>query len=230
MNDVMDVSARSIQAPLSPPMLYGEQTQNGALTEDIMDMSTSDIDEGEITDFSPEPPNTIKDEAQIPEGDDTYEPPLNFAPVPLTAATSQPNGPDKRASVSNSPPVKPTGKQECAEESHDSHLSSKSSEDTNESGEISAISRTQSAADDSDPDDYEPPEPATPVEPSTIPLNHDIDTSKPPFAPQTSDVSSAGQAFLTYAAPGSQEQVDVTRTSPGNIDTPKVRSYNSSQS
>ena len=227
-NDELDVPSSGIQVP-SPPFIHDEeQIQNGVPAEDVMDISSSEVDEGEITDYSPEPPKSV-DEGLIPEVDDTYEPPLAIDPVLLSASTSQPHQPVTGAPAPASPLVEPSGKQEDIEESHDLQPRSKSLEDTNESGEITAISRSQSAANDSDPDDYEPPEPATPVELPIMPLNHDNHSSEPSDTPQDPDVSSAVQSTVPNAAPGVQDQLGATCTASVDIDTPKVSAYHSSQ-
>lgn len=56
------------------------QPSDGELAEDTMDISGSDIDEGEITDHSPESLTMIHTEAEISDHEDVYEP----APVPGT--------------------------------------------------------------------------------------------------------------------------------------------------
>ena len=207
----------------------GEQTPNGALAEDVMDISSSDADEGEITDYSPEPPNTVEAEGPIPESDDNYEPPLTIDPVPLTALNSPPDETVIRASVSSSPPVELDGKQEDSEEFHDLQPSRKSSQDTNEAGEISAVPRCQSAADGSDSDDYEPPEPAIPVQLLVSQLDRPVDSSGPASTLQDPGVSSPAQSIRSNAAPDVQDQAGATRTASTEINAPTVCSYRSVQ-
>lgn len=51
------------------------QPSDGELAEDMMDMSRSDFDEGEITEYDPESPVLQQPEADLTENEDIYEPP-----------------------------------------------------------------------------------------------------------------------------------------------------------
>lgn len=74
--------AFNLTAPATPtaPKFSGSgsssaSTSNGELEEDVMDISKSDLDEGEISEYAPQ---SIRSVAQSVEGEDAYEPPNNI--------------------------------------------------------------------------------------------------------------------------------------------------------
>ena len=217
-------AAAKTQAPLSPSHSV-DQTGNGALAEDVMDISYSDVDEGEITDHSSEPPGTVENQTSSPENEDTYEPPLTVDPVPLRAPPSQQNERIPSASASDFAHAGPSGSLGDIGKTRDFRVSSDSLEDTNEPGETSAASRSQSLADDSDPDEYEPPEPATPVKTPTLPLNHDYVSPEPSSSPKGPSAPSVDQSSSSSVVQGIQDQTDGMIAKPPDIDSPRVRFY-----
>ena len=216
--------------PPSPPLISpASQAGDATLAEDVMDISSSscssNIDEGEITEYSPEPPNTVEDAIPIPESENTYEPPLTIDSVPLRTPAAGQGELIARATVSVLSQVGPNDLQEGVENSVNLQASRGSTEVTNESGEISTASCSQSLADDSDSDDYEPPEPAIPVEASTLPSNHNIILPEPSFSPRDPNAPSVSPSPSSGVAPGVQKQVDNIAIKPAKIEPPRVRFY-----
>ncbi len=232
-NNPVELPAARTQPPSSPLISPVSQTGDAALAEDVMDISSSssssDVNEGEITEYSPEPPNTVEDPILIPESEDTYEPPLTIDSVPFCTLAAQQGGPIARATVSVSSQVGPNDLQEGLEKLVNLQASGGSSEVTNESGEISTASCSQSLADDSDPDDYEPPEPAIPVEASTLPSNHNTITPEPYFSPRDPNAPSVPRSPSSGVIPGDHNQVDNIALKPAEIEFSRVRFYKSSQ-
>lgn len=220
----MEVPAARTLAALPPPIHDVDQNGNRELAEDVMDISRSDADEGEITDYSPESPNLVEDQVPLLGSEDTYEPPLTIDPVPLHTSTLQQGENDSHVTKSNPSHVTPTGTQEDTEPSRDSEASNDSSEDTNESGEILDASRSQPLNDDSDPDDYEPPEPATPVEAPTPLLSHDINSTDTSFSQRDPNALSAIQSLSANVTSAGQDRVDSIATKIVDTDSPTVRS------
>lgn len=209
---------------LRPSIHEMDEIGNGELAEDVMDISQSDVDEGEITDYSPDSPDLV-DQTLLPESEDTYEPPLTIDPVPLHPSTSQQCGNGSPVAETDASHITRNGTQEDFEPSRDSRASSDSSPDTNESGEILAEPRSQPLNDDSDPDDYEPPEPATLVEAPTPLLSRDIDSTDTSFSPRDPNALAAIQSLPKSIMSASQDRVDSLNTEILEIDYPTVRSH-----
>ncbi len=189
-----------------------------------MDISRSDVDEGEITEYSPEPLGFVEDQPPLPGSEDAYEPPLTIDPVPLYTPSSQQGATVSRVAGPDPSQIMLNGPREDTGEFPSSKASSESSEDTNESGEILAASRSQSLNDDSDPDDYEPPEPAIPVEAPTPTLNHDIDSAETVFSPRHPNSLRAIQSLPNSVAPAVQDRVQSIATELVDTAYPTVRS------
>ncbi len=220
----VEVPAPMTLTALCPSIHDMDQIGNGELAEDVMDISRSDIDEGEITDYGPKSPDLV-DQTPLPESEDTYEPPLTIDPVPLHPSTSQQCEIVSPVAESDPSHVTPNGTQEDVELSRDSRASSDSSQDTNESGEILAESRSQPLNDDSDPDDYEPPEPATLVEAPTPLLSRDIDSADKSFSPRDPNALSAIPLLPNSITSALQDRVDSINTEIVDTYHPTVRSH-----
>ena len=180
--------AQSNSAPSSPVMDGDDQTDSGDLADDLMDISRSDVDEGEITDYSPEALGVAEKPIPLPEIEDTYEPPLTVNPMILRTPDFPPNRATAHASVSDPSQVTPVADQENSE-FQSPKSSMYSSEDTDEIDTGPDATRTQALADDSDPDDYEPPEPSTPTETLVLPVSRDFVSSEPANPIQDTDSS-----------------------------------------
>ena len=221
----LGVPAPSDLAP-SFPLIHGEdQIDRGELAEDVMDISRSDVDEGEITeitDYISEPSGAIMNSNALPDREDTYEPPLTINPVTMDIPAFQQDGPTTQVSLSDTSEVPPDDNLEDSEKPRVPKTSRDSSENADGLGESLATSRSQSSTDDSDQDDYEPPEPVTPAEGPILPLNHDVDSLEPLNPSRDTDSPSANHSLASSIAPINHGQVDSTVPEPEDIDNPEV--------
>ena len=143
-----------------------EELSEGELEEDVMDISRSDADEGEISDHSPEQMVVDQDKQSLVDDEESYEPPSDIITtrhLETDIDTAQPELNDRRADncaldVVSDITMGDTNVKTTTEEPN-------SSEEFASSGNTQDEEDSQypnfSMADDSDPDDYEPPEPAS---------------------------------------------------------------------
>ena len=189
-------SAFDFTAPATPaapnvrPGSSSLSTSDGELEEDVMDISKSDLDEGEISEYAPQ---SIQSVAQSVEAEDAYEPPNNIdvkkTPPGLLSdfrRSQQQSGGNTVDHVgpSISKPQDGTEDQtshQIPEMSESATLSTNFSEQA-ETLDTKPIQSTSSNKTD-ESDDYEPPEPVSPsesagLEKETVTVNdqlaHDI--------------------------------------------------------
>lgn len=149
-----------------------EGLSEGELEEDVMDISRSDADEGEISDHSPEQMVVDQDKQSL-DDDESYEPSSDIITARQTeppVGTAQPEFNDGRADdygldVVSVMPMGDASVKTTTEEPN-------SSEDFASSGNTQNEKESQypnfPMANDSDLDDYEPPEPASLGEDSAL--------------------------------------------------------------
>lgn len=135
------------------------QPADSELAGDIMDISRSDIDEGEITVHSPKPPSTQRIEAESIEHEDVYEPPPAIDTEPIHGRPVQTA--QLAHTVQSFENVMGTsrGLQEIA-------VTNGASTIADSAAEMPASPHNQASPADlvDDSDDYEPPEPVSPSE------------------------------------------------------------------
>ena len=144
-----------------------EELSEGELEEDVMAISRSDADEGEISENSPEQMVVDQDkQSPVVDDEESYEPSSDIvtarhAEPEINAAQPESNGrrtDNYTLDVVSVMPMGATSAKTTTEEPN-------SSEDFASSGNTQDEEELQypnfSIADDSDPDDYEPPEPAS---------------------------------------------------------------------
>jgi len=131
-----------------------------------MDISRSEIDEGELSEYSPKPPNAeVLQTQNLVNDEEGYEPPSDSGVV------QQPSTPE-RAPINGAIVEVPdaelesplTNEEEAGVSSSIDEFDHKA--DPQDEEQLSHPSL--SLADDSDPDDYEPPEPALPPKLSAV--------------------------------------------------------------
>lgn len=132
------------------------------LVENVMDQAPSDVDEGEISEYSPEPPNIHHQEDPM-EQDDSYEPPavIETEPVMLSNGGSHESA-APFAAVASYPVAHREDRRQQAPDAVDTSTMSMD----NVVGESASRSMSPSVSDADESDDYEPPEPSEPVSPS----------------------------------------------------------------
>lgn len=150
-----------------------EELSEGELAEDVMDISRSDADEGEISDHSPEHMVVDQDKQSHVDDEESYEPSSNIITArqpELRVDTAQPELNDRRADdydldVVSDMPMGDASVETTTEEPN-------SSEEFRSSGNTQDEKESQypnfSMTNDSDLDDYEPPEPAAIAEDSAL--------------------------------------------------------------
>jgi len=152
------------------------QPSDGEPAEDTMDISRSDIDEGEITEYSPESLAMQQTEADLSEHEDFYEPPLipgtkpalpsdvsirkETSQLPMLAAQNV-----STVMADNSTQV-PQGPEAASNLAMEASCASRMSTPPQSHSPLANI------VDDSD--DYEPPEPVSPVEMVSRATSRDI--------------------------------------------------------
>jgi hypothetical protein len=227
---ISEVTTQNIAAlqtnpqPSHPAQIEDEQLSDGELEEDVMDISRSDADAGEISD----PGHIAEDQIEpgLVDNDDTYEPPSDIA-------ISQNLKPDDDAIRLQHDDQ--TVDANMLDVAHETSVSGSSTEDTSEmqtsteqtpfnaniqdadmqNGDKSAHS-SPSLADDSDPDDYEPPEPfeedkglqsasANHSEASFSPLNTDTTDTVAPLQSDLASFLDDTSAVATTVGADSQE-------------------------
>ena len=157
---------------LSRPGSSSGSTSNGELEEDVMDISKSDVDEGEISEYAPQ---SIRSVAQSVEREGAYEPPNNIdvkqtptnPPLDLRIGQQQSGG----HTVYHLGPSSTSKPQDDVEDYTNHQIPEKSKVATSptylskqaENLDIRPIQRVLSNNTD-ESDDYEPPEPVSPSE------------------------------------------------------------------
>ena len=156
---------------LSRPGSSSGSTSNGELEEDVMDISKSDLDEGEISEYAPQ---SIQSVAQSVEREDAYEPPNSIdvkqtptkPPMDLRISQQQSGG---HTVYHLGPSI---SKPQDDVEDHTNHQIPEKSKVTTsptylskqaENLDTRPIQRVSSNNTD-ESDDYEPPEPVSPSE------------------------------------------------------------------
>ena len=157
---------------LSGPGSSSASTSNGEPEEDVMDISKSDLDEGEISEYAPQ---SIRSVVQSVEAEDAYEPPSN-----VDVKRSPPSLPsDLRISQQHSggkpmdhlDPSSISKPQDDVEDHSNHQIPEKSkvaTSPTNLSEQAENLNTRPVQGDSSnkmdESDDYEPPEPVSPSE------------------------------------------------------------------
>lgn len=201
-----------------------DQLSDGELEEDVMDLSRSDVDEGEITEYTPEPHFKTDNVVDMEEDGESYKPPSDVASM-------QPSAPDPIIALRHSDDdyeAKAKFSVVLASPSNandvDQEMSgvSQVSVDISEKADIQDGGlfprRTHSLADTSD-SDYEPPEPTPPAndarpqplgpapDTSSVFLTADIDAHNlMSSTPYNSNPSSHSQSNVNVTTAGSNPQ------------------------
>ena len=161
------------------------QTWHGELAGDTMDISRSDIDEGEVTDYSPQALATQETEPKSPnEHEDIYEPPqiIDAGAGSSSASREDSRQPDlsgvpavynRTMSLSTTEKVTPSP--------HTSQVPRALTNESDKAGPISESSGIQPSSDgmSTSSDDYEPPEPASPKETWSVSRRDQVIGPKP---------------------------------------------------
>ena len=128
---------------------------NSELEKDIADLSKSDSDEGEISEYSPRSMSRPQSVARSIDGEDTYEPPTVISVEPHLAPTLSEPQLHEDDGQSDLPPV-PAGQSEIIQNGANNH-----SMEHEGTGNTKFQSTHTSGMEESD--DYEPPEPLSPA-------------------------------------------------------------------
>lgn len=209
-------NGRVLQENFSTMQVADDRMSDGEL-EDIMDISRSDIDEAEVSYYSPKPMTNVQEVTGSMDDDENYEPPSEIsmtlrqeldsdhillqqeyktAKVNLPAATQNQPSADHDAE----PIEKPTWGEPSP--------SVNATTGDDEQSQLS-LSRSPSAADGSDPDEYEPPEPAPLGEEVQRPAQISSVESERSFSPPAIDTNGFVAPASLDSIPTVQQQVSV---------------------
>ena len=197
--------------PSPPAQTVNEQLSDGELEEDVMDISRSDADEGEISDRSSGHITEDQVKRGLIDDEDSYEPPgdivmsqnlesdIDAVRPQQDDQTANANMPD----VAQDTPVSDSSAEETSEEqtSIEQTPCNANIQETNVQDEDKAPHSSPSLADDSDPDDYEPPEPE-PFEEEPELQSASANRSYASFSPLNIDPSDTGAPLQSDLAPG----------------------------
>lgn len=142
------------------------QPSDGELPEDTMDISRSDIDEGEITEYSPESLVMQQTEAEISDHEDVYEPhsiPGTKSALPSEVSTRQETSQLPMLAAQDASAAQADDTVQVPQESE---AASNLTMEAGSAGRISTPPPSHSPPPNiiDDSDDYEPPEPVSPVD------------------------------------------------------------------
>ncbi len=216
-------NGRVVQEKPSSTRSTDDRMSDGELEEDIMDISRSDVDEAELSLYSPKPLTEVQDSSSSIDDDENYEPPseinitqrqelnpdlvllhqdLETAKADLPAATQNRPSADQDA--------KPMGKPTSGEPSPGANANIAGGEQPQRS-----LSRSPSLADVSDPDDYEPPEPAPLGE--EVPRSAQMSSvdSEKSFSPPDVDTNDFVEPASSDLTPAFHQQVSVDASTVG---------------
>lgn len=217
---------RVLQEKSSSTRSTDNQMSDGELEEDIMDISRSDVDEAELSLYSPKPLTEVQDTSSPIDDEENYEPPSE-----INITQRQEPDPDPVLLYQDLETAKADLADQNAEDM-EKLTSGKSSPaaNANIAGDVQSqrsISRSPSLADASDLNDYEPPEPAPLGE--EVPRSAQMSSvdSEKSFSPpdvDTNDVVAPASSDLT---PAFHQQVSVDAITVG-AGSQSVRSCSSS--
>ena len=187
-----------------------------------MDISRSDLDEGEISEDEPQNPSHTQSAARSNDGEDMYEPPTVIdvnqisAPRPLS-----PQGhlstvyEDEVQALSSSPPVKRSESITKHANPEEPMVSSPTNHDNTHTEKIDDdLVSTESSKDTDESDGYEPPEPVSPTERSNtdneiLPQDTQADQLSPTDQRPMPVAKSKTQANTTVADPQPESLTEV---------------------
>ena len=161
--------SREVQEKDTSTRTSEDRMSDGEVEEDIMDISPSDVDEAELSIYSPKAVTNVQDASSFIDEDENYEPPSEISviqrqerdpdTIPLSQDVERAEI-DLPAQTQNKPSAKVNaesiGKPTSGDPSPAASINTLSDEQSRR-----PLSRNLSPANASDPDDYEPPEPAT---------------------------------------------------------------------
>lgn len=191
--------------------------------EDVMDISRSDVDEAELSLYSPDPLNEVQDTSGFVGDDENYEPPNEISivqrkePDPDAVVLYQ----DLETAKAN-PPVA-TQNQSFADQGVElirmpvSVEPSPAPNDNIADDEQSqqSPSRSPSLADAGDSDDYEPPEPASLGEEALRPVQISSAGSEESFSPPDVGIGKSVASVNSVLTPAVQQKVGVEAVAVG---------------
>ena len=158
------------------------------IEKDVMDLSRSDVDEGEVSEYSPEPPVQARDLSCHVDGDDTYEPILQDIQPQQDIQMTDATPPCQEHSVSN-PSQNDNSTAETA------HVAEIPSRTTNAQEKPGSPIESRSPLAGSDLDDYEPPEPDPSAERAMLPSNDYKMNLKAPLSPPDTEAPDFAQHY-----------------------------------
>ena len=169
-----EISFTSHDDSTASARVAAEELSEGELEEDVMDISRSDADEGEISDHSPEQMAVDQDKQSLVDDEESYEPSSDI----ITARQPEPPIDTAHPVFNDDRRANEYGLDVVTDVPMDDAVFKTTTEEPNSSEDFASSGNTQdetglqyqkfSVANDSDLDDYEPPEPASVEEDSAL--------------------------------------------------------------
>ena len=212
-----------VQAKSSSPQATDLPMLSDESEEDVMDISRSDVDEAELSLYSPDPLNEFQDASAFVDDDENYEPPndisiaqqkepdpdavvlyqdLETAKANLPVATQNLSFADQGAE-----PIRMPTSIEPSPAPNDNIADDEQSQQS--------PSRSPSLADAGDSDDYEPPEPASLGEEVLRPAQMSSAGSEESLSPPDVGISKSVASVTSVLTPAVQQQVGVEAVTVG---------------
>jgi hypothetical protein len=203
----VDQEPPAITQPVSAPLPHlrtvEETLSNGELEEDIMDISRSDIDEGEITESSPEAAAEAQGDLSMIDDEESYEPPSDIGANQQMLDQIQSNDKSEEVDLAMAD-VEPIGNSSPRNVSEVPHGVEEIFKDASVQHEEQSSHHSRSLADASDCDDYEPPEPSSFAEETAMPHpipDHDSEASFSPLEAEPNDTAASIQSISQLGPP-----------------------------
>lgn len=170
---------------------------DGEMEEDNMDISRSDVDEAELSLYSPNPMSEVQDVSGFIDDDENYEPPSEISitqgqkPDPHALLLHQ-DFETTKAKLQAATQNQPSADHDTEPVENPTSAAPSPTANTNMAGDEQpqrSLSHSLSLADASDPDDYEPPEPAPLGEELARPAPMPSVDSEKSFSPPDDDTN-----------------------------------------
>lgn len=191
---------------------------DGEMEEDIMDISRSDVDEAELSLYSPNPMTEVQRVPNFIDDDENYEPPSEIILTQRQesdpdALTSHQDSETAKANLQAATQNQPSADQDA--EPIESPIPREPSPvaNANMAGDEQSkrsISHSPSLANASDPDDYEPPEPAPLGEEVSRPAQMSSIDSDKAFSPPDVDTNDVVASMSSDSTTTVHRQVSVS--------------------
>lgn len=192
---------QAVHSSVSLPQAVGEALSDGVLKEDVMDISRSDVDEGEITQSNSDSVAEAHGDSGMIDDEESYKPPSDIGARQRLLNEVQSDDEPEKADI-NMQDNTPTGDANAGNISDVPHSIEEISNNASMQHEEHSAHRSPFLADYSDPEDYEPPEPSRSAEDTALPLPISAHDSEASFSPLEADANDVDAPTQSVSQPG----------------------------